>query len=135
MAIVVAITLLIVGLWRGNAEVQKIALFAFAAAAVFAVPLYLSGAPAVGAVKALPDFMDTLVERHRTVAALALASCGLLGVVAASGLFLFSGRTVARWFGRALVLLGLIVGLLLVWTANLGGQIRHSEIRSAAIQQ
>ncbi len=131
MGILMALALLIAGLWRGNSEDQKIALVTLVAAAVLAIALYLTGEPAASAVRASPEFMDSLLERHRSVAALAMAGCSVLGIVAFAGLFLFQGRTIARWFGLAILLGAVIVGLLLSWTATLGGQIRHSEIRAA----
>ncbi|MGA2174161.1 MAG: hypothetical protein ABSH38_04165 [Verrucomicrobiota bacterium] len=130
MAILFAFVLLIIGLWRGNSEDQKIALATIVAAAVLTLPLYLTGKPASGAVKGLPGFVDTILERHQTVAALALAGCSLLGVIALAGLLLFRDRTPARWFGITMLFATVIVGLILIWTANLGGQIRHSEIRA-----
>ena len=58
-----------------------------------------------------------------------LAGCILLGILALAGLILFRGRAVAGWFGLLLLAVALVVGSLVIWTANLGGQIRHSEIR------
>jgi hypothetical protein len=129
MAILLALGFLSIGMWRGNSANQKIALVMLVGAAALTIPLYLTGEPAVGAVKGLPAFEDSILERHRTVAALALAGCSALGIVAFAGLLLFQGRTIARWFGITMLFAAVIVGLILIWTANLGGQIRHSEIR------
>jgi uncharacterized membrane protein len=134
MAILFALALLIIGLWRGNSEDQKIALATIVAAAVFTLTLYLTGKPASGAVKDLPEFVDTILERHQMAAGLALAGCSLLGIVAFAGLLLFRGRTLARWFGVTMLFASIIVSLILIWTANLGGQIRHPEIRPATFE-
>jgi len=134
MAILFALALLIIGLWRGNSEDQKIALVTLVAAAVFTLTLYLTGKPASGAVKGLPEFVDTILERHQAAAGLAMAGCSVLGVVALAGLLLFLGRTIARWFGITMLFAAVIVGLILMWTAKLGGQIRHSEIRPATFE-
>ena len=53
-----------------------------------------------------------------------------LGVGALAGLIVFRrGKTVPAWFGSLIVAAALIVSGLMAWTANLGGQVRHSEIR------
>ncbi len=131
MAILVALALLIIGLWRGNPGDQKIALLAFVATAVLTLILYLTGKPATATVRGLPEFADTILERHQSTAALSVASCGVLGIIALAGLLLFEGKTVALWLRITILFVAVIVGLILVWTSNLGGQIRHSEIRSA----
>lgn len=74
--------------------------------------------------------MDTIFEQHRMVAGLALASCSVLGVFALAGFFLFRRKAVACWFAVIMLLAMMIVGVLQTWTAYLGGQIRHSEIRT-----
>jgi len=55
----------------------------------------------------------------------------VLGVAALGGLILFRrGRALPVWFSVSLLVAALIVSGLMAWVANLGGQIRHSEIRA-----
>ena len=130
MAILFGLGWLAFGVWRGSRDIQKAALLMFVAAAVLAVPLYLTGGTAAGVVKGLPGFSDHILEKHQSAAGLTLAGCIVLGVLALAGLIHFHRRIIANWFG-ALVLAGaVVVGSLVIWTANLGGQIRHSEIRA-----
>jgi hypothetical protein len=118
------------GLWRGSRDIQKAALVMFVVAAAVAVPLYLTGKPATGAVRGLLGFSDPILEQHQEAAGVTLAGCVALGIVALAGLILFRGRAVAGWFGVLLLSGGLVVGGMVAWAANLGGQIRHSEIRA-----
>jgi hypothetical protein len=118
------------GLWRGSRDIQKAALVMFVMAAVVVVPLYLTGKPAAGAVRGLLGFSDPIMEQHQEAAGVTLAGCVALGIVALAGLILFRDRAVAGWFGVLLLSGGLVVGGMVVWAANLGGQIRHSEIRA-----
>jgi len=118
------------GLWRGSTEIQKVALVMFVVAAILAVPLHLTGGPAAGVVKGLPAFSDHLLEQHQAAAGVTLAGCIVLGIAALAGLIFFRGRGVTGWFGWLLLVGTLAVGSLVIWTASLGGQIRHSEIRS-----
>ena len=118
------------GVRRGSRDIQKAALSLFVLAAALAVPLYLTGQSAAGLVKGLPEYSDQLLEKHQAAAGITLAGCLVLGVVALAGLILFRGRAVTGWFGMFLLAGALLVGGLVIWTSNLGGQIRHSEIRS-----
>ena len=129
MGILFGLGLLAFGGWRGSREIQKAALGLFVVAAVLAVPSYLTGEPGAGAIKGLPGFSDRVLEHHQAAAGVALAGCIALGIVALAGLILFRGRTVAGWFVMLLLAGAVVVGVLVARTANLGGQIRHSEIR------
>ena len=54
-----------------------------------------------------------------------------VGVIALIGLWrLRAGRILARWYPSAVLVAGVIVAGMMGWIANLGGQIRHSEIRA-----
>jgi len=129
MAIIFGLAGLAFGWWRSSREIQKAALAMFVVAALLAAPSYLTGEPATGAVKGLPGFSDHLVEQHQAAAGVALAGCIVLGVVALAGLILSRGRAVATWLGIVLLTGALLVGILVARTSNLGGQIRHPEIR------
>ena len=57
----------------------------------------------------------------------------LLGLVAAAGLFAArGGKPVPRWSLTASLVLALATFLLMARTANLGGQLRHPELRGTA---
>ena len=129
MAILFGLIWLAFGLWRGSRDIQKAALVMFVLAAILAVPLYLTGGTASGVIKGLPGFSDPILEQHQAAAGVTLAGCLVLGFVALAGLLLFRGRAVAVRFSMGLLAGALVVGSLVIWTANLGGQIRHSEIR------
>lgn len=129
-AIVFGFGLLAYGVWHGSRDIQKAALVLFVAAAVLAVPSYLTGEPGARVVKGLPGFSDQILEQHQAAAGVTLAGCLALGVVALAALILFRNKTVAHWFGVVLLAGALLAGGLMAWTANLGGQIRHSEIRA-----
>ena len=71
------------------------------------------------------------MERHEDAALAALITLAILGLVSLAGLLSFRKAPVfPRWFISTAVALATAAGLTLVWTALLGGQIRHSEIRS-----
>lgn len=98
----------------------------------FAAAAYFTGEPAEEAVENLPTVPHSLVERHESAAAVSFVAAIAAGLVGLLG-WAFRKSEVAR--GR-LVIVGLactlIVFGLMAWTANLGGVIRHTEIRSNA---
>ncbi len=131
---VFALGLLAFGIWRKSADLQKAALGAFVIAALIAIPAYLTGEPAEESIESLPGVLEVLIENHETAASFAFGGIVALGVIAILGLFLFRGRKNISPPFMTLMLMGAItVSALMAWTANLGGQIRHTEIRPNAI--
>lgn len=124
------LALLIFGLWRKSNELKKTALCTFVVIALMAVPAYLTGEPAEDGVEGLPGVSEAIIEQHEEAANVAFASVGALGVIALLGLLaLRHGRSVPPWFAGLMVIASLTVSGLMGWTANIGGQIRHTEIR------
>ena len=124
------LALLAFALWRKSEELKKTALGVFVVFTLLAVPVYLSGEPAEHAVKQLPGISKPIIEKHEDAAAIAFTGIVVLGVVALAGLLLFRRTKIMPvWFSLIMLAAALIVGGLMAWTANLGGQIRHPEIR------
>lgn len=125
--------LLAFGIWRQSNELKKVALGFFVIAALIAIPAYFTGEPAEEVVESLPGVSETIIEQHEQAAVIAFSGIVALGVVALAGLFfLRRGKLVPAWFGSMMLVSSLLVSALMAWTANVGGQIRHTEIRSGA---
>jgi uncharacterized membrane protein len=122
------------GMLRGFEEVKKIGLVVLVLTAVVAVPVYLTGEPAEETVEHLPGVTEQIIEAHEDSALLSLIPAIATGFLALAGLFLnrFSSTGVARAAMFTILLLSFVTGGLMARTANLGGQIRHTEIRQAA---
>jgi hypothetical protein len=133
MAILFGLGWLAYGVWRASRDIQKASLGMFVLAAVLVVPLYFAGGSAAGVVKGLPGFSDLLLEQHQAAAGVTLASCLVLGILALAGLILFRGRAVAGWFNLLLLAGALLASSLAIWTASLGGQVGHVEIRAGEV--
>jgi len=96
------------------------------------VPTYLTGAPAEGTVKGLPGVSNNYIESHEETATIAFVGVLVVGACALAGLvFSRSGRAVPGWLGYSVLVAVVVGGGLMAWTANLGGQVRHTEIRGA----
>ena len=125
---VFALGLLTVGLLRRSDELKKMALWAFAVSAAFAIPVFLTGEPAEDAVKRLSGVSKAAIETHEDAAKVAFGVVLALGALALGGLALLRRRSVPQWFAVSMLGLSLVSGGLLAWTADLGGKVRHTEI-------
>jgi len=128
---VLGVFFLAVALVKHSRELQRVSLSFFILLAVLALPVYFTGAPAAERVEELPGVSEAFIERHEEAALIALVGVELLGILAIGGLVLSRRRNpIPTWLAIAVLLLSIAVGGWMAWTANLGGQIRHTEIRS-----
>ena len=120
-------------LLRKSEELKKVSLGFFVIIALLAIPAYLTGEPAEELVENLPGVSKASIEQHEEAAQVAFAGVLIVGVAALGGLVFFRrGKLVSDWLSVIVLVLSLIVFALMARTANLGGLIRHPEIRSDA---
>ncbi len=131
---IVALPLLLAALLRRSAGLRSVALGVFVAAAVLAVPAYFTGEPAEEKVGHLPGVSEKDIDRHEEAAEIAALVVGAQGVVALAALFLLRRRPgLPGPIAVTLLALSIAGAVLMARTANLGGMIRHSEIRSGEV--
>ena len=131
---VFGVGLLAFGIWRQSTELKKTALGIFVLIALVAVPVYLTGEPAEDGVEGLPGVSESIMEQHEEAAGVAFAGSGALGVISLAALLaLRHGKAVPAWVAGTMVVASLAVSGLMAWTASIGGQIRHTEIRPGAV--
>lgn len=130
IAIPFSAALLAYGLLRKSEEVKKVSLIAFVVVAALTIPTFLAGQAAEEVVEHLPGFSEQLIENHESAALIGLIATLILGAVSLA-ILLLSRRltTVARPLTIGLLIFSLAVGGWLARTANLGGKIRHTELR------
>jgi hypothetical protein len=118
------------GLFRKSDEVKLLGLGLFVLIALVTVPVFLTGEAAEKVVKDLPGVTESYIGDHEDLASVALTLIEILGVVALGGLFLFrrSGM-LPKWYTPLVLAIALAAAGVVGLTANLGGQIRHTEIR------
>lgn len=127
-----ALLLLAAGLFWQKDELKKAAMWAFCLVAAFAIPAYLTGEPAEEVAEKLPGVTETIIERHEDAAKIALILVLSLGTLSGAGLIATRAKPVPRWLASGLLAVSLTTSGLMAWTGNLGGQIRHTEIRAGA---
>jgi len=121
------------GLVRKSDEVKLLGLGLFVLIALITIPVYLTGGAAEKVVKDmnLPGVTESYIGDHEDLASAALALIELLGMAALGGLFLFrKSGMLPRWYIALVLVLSLAAAGTVGLTANLGGQIRHTEIRA-----
>jgi hypothetical protein len=131
----VGLVTLIVALLLKNITLTKTSYILITIAGIAALPVFLSGEGTEEAVEHVPGVSEAIIERHEEVANLAMISIGAAGLLALAALFSFKWFLAARVFKMGVLLLAVTSGGLMVQTAHLGGQIRHTEIRSEVAVQ
>lgn len=127
------IVLLVWGVMRNSPEVRLVARLTFVLAAAGGVVAFFTGKGAEDAVENLPQVFEQLIERHEDAATFALFGLGVTGLLAAAGIALHRASDGAKRVALgALFAASLFTLAFTGYAANLGGQISHPEIRSAA---
>jgi hypothetical protein len=128
------VLLLGLAMLRNSTELGKVALGLLALLGAVAVVVFLTGEPAEERVEGLPGISEAIMETHEEVALVATIAMGGLGVLALAALAAFRTRALPRWVSGAGLVATVGVAGLMGYTANLGGQIRHTEIRPGVAQ-
>ncbi|HWQ93704.1 MAG TPA: hypothetical protein VN673_18725, partial [Clostridia bacterium] len=85
-------------------------------------------------VKGLAGVSGPIIEKHEQAAGVTFVLLLGLGLGALASLLWFRGRKVIpSWSHVSLLAVSIIVVGSGFWTANLGGQVRHTEIRPSAV--
>lgn len=128
--------LFVLSLIMRSDDLKRASLAVLLGIALLTIPTYISGNGAQDAIKALPGVSKTLTETHEGAAFVALGFMEFLGAFAWLGLWQYRrlGR-VPNWnLGVILVLTVLSLGLM-TRASNLGGEIRHTEIRTEQVSE
>src|SRR4030067_1556232 len=130
------ILLFIVAMVRKNKGLITVALAFIILISLATIPVYLTGEPAEEVVEDMPGISEELIEEHEEQAEIAFIFVEVAGGLA---LITLIARRYSDKLGQRLVILTLLVvlvsGGLIGWTANLGGKIHHEEIRSGKDSQ
>lgn len=128
---IIGLTILAYGKFSKNDSIIKVALVNFVFMALLTVPVFLTGEDAAESVENIVGVSESIIEAHEELAESAIWLMGLLGVLSLVNLFAIYKKAT---FAKILTLITLIVSIitfgLFAQVGNLGGQIRHSEIRS-----
>jgi hypothetical protein len=128
-----AILLFLYALIKKSEELKIVSLGVFVIIALITIPVFFTGEAAENVVKKLPGVTETDIGRHEEFAEYSITVMEILGAASLLGLyFIFKSGTAPKWLLSIVILLSLLTAALIGFTANLGGQIRHTEIREGA---
>lgn len=120
------------GIARKVKEMKIAASLLFILAAGFSVLALETGESAEDIVEDLPGVSESIIHQHEEAAEAANVACIILGVVAVAGLVTARFKPqYSKYVETASVVVALSAAALLGRAANLGGQVRHTEIRDA----
>ena len=125
------ILLLAYAIIRKSDEVKMVTLGLIVLLALMTIAVYLTGQAAEDTVKKLPGVTEASIGRHEEVADLSLILMEASGILALAGLILMRRRgLLPKWLVPLILILSLVMAVIVGYTANLGGEIRHAEIRA-----
>ncbi|MDX9857728.1 MAG: hypothetical protein RBT76_08070 [candidate division Zixibacteria bacterium] len=121
---------LLVGLLARKDTLIRSAFVVFIVAAVTTVPAFVSGDGAEDLIERLPGIDEKYIHAHEEAGEKALVVMIAVGVLAGAGLWVFRFMNRLRITAAVIILLASIAAAgWMAYTANLGGEIRHPEIR------
>jgi len=124
--------ILLLGMIKKNESFKNLSLYFLIAAAVFTIPVFLTGEGTEELVENLPGVNENAIEEHEEMAKISLIIISIMGGLALIGLFIRNKASITRILFSGLVLLSLGSFVTMAQTAHLGGLIRHSEIQNGA---
>jgi hypothetical protein len=126
--------LFLLALIMNSDDLKHASLVVILGIALISIPTYMSGNGAQNAIKALPGVSKSLMGAHEGAALIAIACMEVLGAFAWLGLWQF--RRLARipnWNLAVILLLVVATFGLMARASNIGGEIRHAEIRASVL--
>ncbi len=132
---IVSLTVLIVAMINKNDVLTKTAYYLLFFAGVFAVPVFFTGEGAEEIVEHLPGVSENIIEKHEDFGKMAFGSIGVTAIVSLTGILLYTKSEWRRFIKSLVLFLALATSGIMIATAHLGGQVRHTEMRSGSPAQ
>jgi len=121
------------GFITSSEQTKKAALWTWVLMALIAIPVFLTGEPAEESVEGVAGVSEALIEEHEEAAELAIWLMEALGLLSLVTLvFAKTNSSLSKSLILVSTVLGLVVFGAMARTGYLGGQIRHTEIRTVA---
>jgi uncharacterized membrane protein len=123
--------ILLYGLISRDEISKKTAYVIFILVALVSIPVFFSGGEAEEVVEHLPGISENSIEQHEELAEAVIWLMALLGILSVIGfLFSRSKKAATGILHSVILIVSLVTFGFFARVGNLGGQIRHTEIRS-----
>lgn len=134
IGIPIALVFLLQSLITNNANTRRFSYLVLVGLAAVVVPVYFTGEPAEGVVEHMPGVTEEFISAHENAALFALVLTILAGITAAAAVWIDKKEAKAGKLSNLVVGITTIAMVSLLYTAKLGGRVRHVEIRDGAGQ-
>lgn len=119
------------GVFSNNDTAKKIAFATFILMGILTIPVFMTGEPAEETVENLAGVSENIIEEHEELAEKAIWLMGLLGIFSLFNFIALARKTaVVKTITFATLVVSLATFGVFAKVGNLGGQIRHTEIRA-----
>lgn len=125
--------ILIYGFIRKNDSIKMLSLYFMIVAALFTIPVYLTGEGTEEMIEKLPGVSEGMIEEHEEMAKIGLIIIIITGIAALSALVVKKRTILLKPALILCTILSFVSFGVMAQTAHLGGQIRHSEIRNGTV--
>lgn len=132
IGIPVALVFLAYAWYAKDKPSQRFALLILTGLAAMVLPVYLTGEPAEEVVEHLPGVAESFIEAHEDAAKFSLILTLLTGATSFVALWFQNDPKKSRVFNFVVMSVASVAMLSLLYTANLGGKVRHTELRSGS---
>jgi uncharacterized membrane protein len=133
---IIGIILFVAGLVARSDHIKQAALVVFVGIALITIPTYVTGDAARHALEGKEGVPEGLVLEHESAALMALAVMVVTGGFAWLGMWQYRRMLhLPRWNAAVIIVLSVLTLAIVSRAANLGGEIRHPEIRLTAEAQ
>ncbi len=130
-----AVGILAYGLFVKKDTIKKVALVVFVLMAIITIPVFLTGEGAEETVEHIAGVSENIIEEHEELAEKAIWLIEFLGAFSLFALFAIRKKISSA---KTIVIVTFIISIItfgvFAEVGNLGGQIRHSEIRKSSSQ-
>lgn len=131
IGIIIGAAILAYGQIIKNLEIQKVALWTIIIMALLTIPVFISGEESEEVLENLAGFPKQLIENHEELAEKAIWLMAISGILSLIALYVLNKKfPFSRLLSWIIIITSLATFGVFAQVANLGGQIRHSEIRT-----
>ena len=132
---ILGLGILITGMILKNNTVKSTAYCLFVVAAIFAAFSMGTGEGAEELVEDMPSVGKQIIHEHEEMAEKLAIVLYALGVISLAGLFVnYKKQASAKWVSFVALIIAIVGVFFAQQTGTTGGEIRHTEIRTKAVQ-